>query len=141
MGNSKGNLQALGKGSSNQIKKERQTNKGHYKLAFIEPFSGVTNRDVEIKQEYAKDLISKYVGYPKDMIKFRKKSAKQTVLSLDEVFYVKIGLETVGKVSIRVQRTFKANNMTIIYQEKKLRAPRKPTKKKKGSRTKDTRRL
>lgn len=115
------NILGIGNKNRNNLKKQRQSHKGYYKLGFVEPFTGMTERDLEIRQEYSKDLISKFCGVPKDMVYFRKKSSKQTIVSLDEVFYVKIGKETVGKLSIRIQRMFKTNNMTIIYQEKKLR--------------------
>lgn len=120
MANPNGNLLGMGKGSKNQIKKQRRSHRGHYKLGFVEPFVGVSERDVELRKDYGKDLIGRFVGYPKDLIKFRKKSSEQTIVSLDEVYYVKVGKETIGKLSIRVQRLFTSINITFIYQEKKL---------------------
>src|SRR5699024_8398407 len=96
----------FGTGNNHTVKKQRQSYRGYYKLGFVEPYNGVSERDVEIRQEYAKDLISKYTGIPKNMIQFRKKSTNQTIVSLDEVFYVKTGKEILGKMSIRVQRMF-----------------------------------
>lgn len=119
MSNINGNLLGLG-GSKNNRAKQRKSHKGYYKLAFVEPYERMTERDVELRQEYAKDLIGKYTGLPKDLIQFRKKSSKQTIVSLDEVFYVKTGKEPIGKLSIRVQRLFKSVSLTIIYQEKRL---------------------
>lgn len=122
MANINGNPFGGGKSSKSKIiSKRKKTHLGYYRLGFVEPYVKMTERDIEIRQEYAKDLVSRYVGAPKDMIQFRKKSSTQTSLSLDEVFYVKIGKETIGKISIRVQRMFTSSNLTFIYQEKNLR--------------------
>lgn len=117
--NANGNLYGSGS-SKNNVAKQRKSHKGYYKLGFVEPYERMTERDIELRQEYAKDLIGKYTGLPKDLIQFKKKSTNQTILSLDEVFYVKTGIEPIGKVSIRVQRLFKTVSLTIIYQEKRL---------------------
>lgn len=152
--NRTGNLMASGDGS-NAVSKLKKSHKGYYKLAFVEPYDKMTERDIELRQEYAKGAISQYLKVPKEMITFRKKSTNQTIISLDEVFYVKRGVETIGKVSIRVQRLFSSNNMTIIFQIKAIRennnykrnsqgSYKKNTKSKtrsKKKRSKDTRKL
>lgn len=120
MGNLNGNLYGMGHYKDN-VKKEWESNKGYYRLAFVETYNKMTTRDVEIRQEYAKDLISIYARVPKDMIVFRKKSSKTSLTSLDEVFYVKIGKSTVGKMSIRVQRTFREATLAFVFQEKRIR--------------------
>jgi len=120
MGNLNGNLYGLGS-YKNNVSKEWQSKKGYYKLAFVETFNKMTERDIEIRQEYAKDLIATYIGVPKSMVTFRKRSTKTTIASLDEVFYVKVGKITVGKLSIRVQRTFSQTSLNLIFQEKRIR--------------------
>lgn len=136
MANQYGNPYGGSKSSAKKkdiIKKQRQTNLGYYRLGIVETYNKMTSRDIDIRQEYAKDLIGRYIGAPKDLITFRKKSTTQTALSLDEVFYVKIGKETVGKVSIRVQRLFSSSNLTFIYQEKNLRDGSTYSRDKQGS--------
>ncbi len=120
MGNLNGNLYGLGK-YNNNTQKEWESRKGYYRLAFVESYNKMTTRDVEIRQEYAKDLIANYAKVPKDMVVFRKKSSKTSIVSLDEVFYVRIGKSTVGKISIRVQRTFSEATLSFIFQEKRIR--------------------
>lgn len=120
MGNLDGNLYGLG-GYKNNTQKEWESRKGYYRLAFVESFNKMTDRDIDIRQEYAKDLIATYARVPKDMVVFRKKSSKTSLVSLDEVFYVKLGKSTVGKISIRVQRTFKEATLSFIFQEKRIR--------------------
>lgn len=120
MSNLDGNLYGLGHYKDNR-RKEWESNKGYYKLAFVETFDKMTERDIEVRQEYAKDLISTYMKVPKDLVSFRKKSSKTGIASLDEVFYVKVGTNTVGKISIRIQRTFKEATLGIVYQEKRIR--------------------
>lgn len=71
-----------------------------------------------LKLEYGKDLVSSYTGVPADMIKLRKKKEEQTLASLDTVYYVSIGKEPVGKLSIRAQRRFREVGLTFIYLEK-----------------------
>ena len=128
MANHGGNL--LGSGAyKDNIKKERQSHKGYYELAFVEAFNSMTEKDIDIRQGYAKDLISQYLSVPEEYITFRKKSEKKTLISIDEVFYVRVGTDTVGKLSIRVQQLFKDASMTFIFQEKALRPKnhKKPT--------------
>jgi len=132
MGNLDGNLYGLG-GYKDNVSKEWESKKGYYKLAFVESFDKMTDRDVDIRQEYAKDLIATYVKVPKSMVVFRKKSSTTSLASLDEVFYVKIGKSTVGKISIRVQRTFTQTTLSFVFQEKSIRDV--ASKHKKGMRT------
>ena len=128
MANQGGNLLGSG-GNKDNIKKERKSHKGYYELAFVEGFSNMSDKDVDIRQEYGRDLISKYLNVPEDYITFRKKSSKNTMISVDEVFYVKVGTDTVGKLSIRVQKLFKEASLTFVFQEKAIRPKnhKKPT--------------
>lgn len=127
MANKNGNLFAMGGDSKKAYKSRRTGTKGYYKLGFVESYSDVTENDVSIRNKYAADAIARYLKTPHDLISFRKKSTKQTLISLDEVFYVKAGDFTVGKVSIRVQRMFSKINLDIIYQDKHLTDPDKKT--------------
>ena len=123
MGNRFGNLQGSGGGSKSSAeayKKRRKSEHGYYKLAFVENYAKITERDIELRLEYAKDAVGRFMGVPKQMVTFRKKSTKQTTVSLDEILYVKVGVDTVGKISIRVLRAFSYSNMDIIFQVKRL---------------------
>lgn len=120
MANKNGNLFGMGGSGKEAFKKRKQGTKGFYKLAFIETYENVTENDVEIRRKYAIDAIARYVGVPNKMVSLRKKSTNQTLTSLDEVFYVKLGVDTIGKVSLRVQRMFSRVNLDIIFQEKRL---------------------
>lgn len=98
----------------------------------------MTERDIELRQEYAKGAISGCIHIPKDMITFRKKSTNQTAISLDEVYYVKRGKDTIGKVSIRIQRMFTRSSMTIIFQVKSTREDNNYSRNAAGSYKKNT---
>lgn len=119
-GNPFGNLDGLGH-YRNNIEKEWQSKKGHYKVAQVESFEGVTERDVELRREYAKDLIGMHTNSAADFIQLRRKESNVTLSSLHEVYYVKIGHNTVGKISISVQRVFNKINLSFIFQEKRVR--------------------
>ncbi|ALA07712.1 hypothetical protein PBC6_120 [Bacillus phage PBC6] len=111
------------------FKKSRQSTKGHYRVAFTNIFEKMTERDISLKYTYGKDLLSSYLSVPVDMISLKPKrsAVTQTLTALDEVFYVKVGKEIYGKLSIRVQRLRKNNLLIFIFQDKK--AALKPPKK------------
>lgn len=117
----KGNLGSINKGNHDKTYESRsKSTKGYYEMAFSEPFDRLSERDVEIRQEYAKDAIARYYGIHKNYIQFRKKDSTTSGVNLDEVFYVMIGKQPVGKVSIRITRFSKTNNrMLLIYQHKR----------------------
>jgi len=97
----------------------KKSNKGHYYIRFTKVYQGVSERDVELRNKYAKDLIAAELAVPTESIILKQRSKpKQTLTSLDCVYYVKIGSITAGKMSIRVQRLWKSINLMFIYQEK-----------------------
>lgn len=121
MTNNTGNVGNLfGLGGSGSFKKRRKSTKGYYRVAFVESYTDITENDLAIKDKYLIDAISRHLGVPKEMITLRKKTTNQTLASLDEVYYVKVGVDTLGKVSMRTQRMFTKINMEIIYQERNL---------------------
>ncbi|AKC05083.1 hypothetical protein NGDEOPKE_00163 [Enterococcus phage vB_OCPT_Carl] len=97
---------------------KRLSTKGYYQVGFVKEYQNLTEKDIMLKLEYGKDLVSSYTGVPADMIKLRKKKEGQTLASLDTVYYVSIGKEPVGKLSIRAQRRFREVGLTFIYLEK-----------------------
>ena len=121
MSNNTGNVGNLfGLGGKGSFKKRRKSTKGYYKVAFIESYTDITENDLAIKDKYLIDAVSRHLGVPKEMVSLRKKSTNQTLASLDEVYYVKIGVDTMGKVSMRTQRMATKINMEIVYQERNL---------------------
>jgi len=97
----------------------KKSNKGHYHIRFTKVYQGVSERDIELRNKYAKDLIAAELAVPTESIVLKQRSKpKQTLTSLDCVYYVKIGSITAGKMSIRVQRLWKSINLMFIYQEK-----------------------
>ncbi|AHJ87177.1 hypothetical protein BCP8-2_139 [Bacillus phage BCP8-2] len=109
-------------------KRSRQSTKGIYRVGFTEMFERVTERDIELKHTYAKDLLSNYLKVPVDMIHLKvKRKPQQTLTSVDEVFYVKVGSDIYGKVSIRVQRVLRGNILIFVFQEKAA-SPKPPAK-------------
>lgn len=118
----------LGDGSK-AVSKVKKSTRGHYRVEDSVMFTDVSERDLELKRDYAKDLVSKSIGISKDMLQLKAKGpAVQTIASVDEVYYVKQGKITVGKVMIRQQRTFKYNNLIIIFSKKYVRAPESKAK-------------
>lgn len=105
---------------SNALKKKE----GKYKPSFVEPYDNLTEREVGLKLEYAKDLLSKQLGVSRELIKLETKRSKKvtTLTSLDEVYYVKVGTSILGKISIRTQRTWKSTSLLFVYQEKQVTA-------------------
>lgn len=127
----KGNLGSINKGDHEKtFDKRSKSTKGYYEIAFTEPFSRLTERDLSLKQEYAKDAIGRYYGIHKQFVQLRKKSSNVSGINLDEVYYVMVGKQPVGKISIRIKRLTKTNaHMVLAYQHKR-EVPRRDVKSK-----------
>lgn len=119
-GRGRGNLGSINRGRQEEAAKRRsKSTKGYYSMAFTEPFDRLTERDIEIRYEYAKDAVARYYGISKEFVQLRNKSSKPSGVNLDEVFYVYVGQHPVGKISIRITRFSISNNrMLLIYQHK-----------------------
>lgn len=126
------NYTGLGSGQSGSNQKKKST-KGYYHVAFVKEYKGLTERDLELKLDYGKDLVHHYTGVPYDMLSLRKKTERQTLSSVDSVFYVKTGKEVIGKLSIRVQRRFNDLALVFVYMEKNY-APKEIRRVSKGQR-------
>jgi hypothetical protein len=110
----------LNENGKDAYKKSKQSERGHYRIQFTKMFNPVSEKDIELRKVYAKDLIAEDVGVPADMItlKAKKSSGTQTLTSRDEVFYVKVGKDNYGKISIRTQRLWKVNILIFVFQVK-----------------------
>lgn len=124
----RGNLTADNKHGKHSHSTQRKSNKGYYKLAFVEPFTNLTQRDIDLKKEYALDAIGRFYDTNKSLLHLRKKEENQSYLAIDTIYYVRLGKEPIGKVSIRVTKLFNTNSMTIVYQEKNVDDPNKKRK-------------
>lgn len=125
----KGNLGSINKGNHQKgYDRRSKSTKGYYTMAFTEPFEGLTERDIEIRQEYAKDAIAKYYGIHKNYVKFRKKTSKALGANLDEVLYVYVGQHPVGKISIRVTRLGTTHNRLLLIYQHKRSVPKRQVK-------------
>jgi hypothetical protein len=126
----------LNENGQDAYKKSRQSNKGHYRIEFTEVFEKMTEKDVELRRKYGTDLVAANVGVPADMItlKAKKSSGEQTLTSRDEVFYVKVGKDNYGKLSIRTQRLWKSTTLIFVFQVKKnaIKPPQKSYSRKTG---------
>lgn len=114
------------------IANHKKSTKGSYYVQFTKMYQSVSEKDVELRLKYAKDLLSDHLAIPVEMIVLKPKGkGTQTLTALDTVYYVKIGSITVGKVSIRVQRLWKGINLLFVYQQRQQAI--KPVKKGVGS--------
>jgi len=116
--------------------------KGHYRVEFTRTFENMTDKDIELRLTYGKDLVAGNLGVPVDMIKLRAKkvSGELTLTAHDEVYYVKVGNINTGKLSIRTQRLRKNNLLIFVFQIKKtaLKPPQKPYSRSKGFKKRTT---
>jgi len=114
------------------IANHKKNTKGNYYIQFTKSYNGVSEKDVELKLKYAKDLLSDHLAVSTDFIVLKPKGkGTQTLTALDTVYYVKVGSITYGKVSIRVQRLWKGINLLFVYQQRQQAI--KPVKKGAGS--------
>lgn len=114
----------------------RKSTRGHYHIDFSKVYENMTEKDIELRRTYGKDLVAQSLGVPADMvtIKLKRQGLQQTLTSMDEVFYVKVGQDTAGKLSIRTQRLRKNSLLMFIFQVKKtaLKPPQKAFSRTKG---------
>lgn len=108
-------------GSNNGDNFKRKSPKGYYYTAFVKEYAGLSERDFELKLDYGIDLVAQYKGIAKNAIQLRKKTEKQTITSIDSVFYVRRGQDIIGKLSIRAQRRFNDRTLIFVYLEKDLK--------------------
>lgn len=128
-GRSKGNLGSINSGRQREAAEKRsKSTKGYYSMAFTEPFDRLSERDIEIRHEYAKDAVARYYGIHKSFVQLRSKSSKPSGINLDEVFYIYVGQHPVGKLSIRVTRFSKKNNRLLLIYQHKNSVPRRAVK-------------
>lgn len=111
-------------------KKSKQSTKGHYRVEFTKMYEDMTDKDVDLRKEYGKQLVAANVGVPADMITLKVKrnpGDQQTLTCRDEVFYVKVGTDNYGKLSIRTQRLRKSSALIFVFQVKKnaIKPPQK----------------
>ncbi|AYJ76343.1 hypothetical protein BSP12_157 [Bacillus phage BSP12] len=115
--------------------KARKSTKGHYRVEFTQVYENMTEKDVELRKVYGVDLVAGNLGVPVDMVTLQtKKKTEQTLTALDEVFYVKVGQDVCGKLSIRTQRLWKGSILIFVFQLKKtaLKPPQKAFSRKRG---------
>lgn len=126
----------LNTNGADAYKQARKSTSGHYRIEFSKMFEHMTDKDVELRVTYGKDLVAQSVGVPVDMVtlKMKRQGVTQTLTSLDEVFYVKIGQDTAGKLSIRTLRLRKNSMLIFIFQVRKvaLKPPQKAYSRKVG---------
>lgn len=126
----------LNENGKEAYKKSKQSAKGHYRVEFTNVYEGMTEKDIELRRVYGIDLVAANVGVPADMItlKAKKSTGEQTLTARDEVFYVKVGKDNYGKLSIRTQRLWKSTILIFIFQVKKnsIKPPQKAYSRTKG---------
>lgn len=100
------------------VDNKKTTFKGNYSVVESRMYEKVTSLDVDTRQEYAKSLVAHHLGSSKQGIQLKLHKQTQTSTALDEVYYVKIFKRSWGKVSIRVQRTFKGTDLYFVLQKR-----------------------
>lgn len=111
----------MSRGDTSAWESRRQSGKGFYETRFVETYDNLTERDLDLLYDYGIDLVRKFTGEPKKTLSLSEKKNKQTVLGRNEVYYVKRGVDIIGKLSISYRATPNERlSATYIYQEKKL---------------------
>lgn len=135
-------LTGINDNGKDAYKKSLSSTKGHYRVEFTRVFEGLSEKDVELRKVYGTDLVSQYAGIPADMLTLhlKKSTGEQTLTSKDEVYYIKVGKDIYGKLSIRTQRLLKGNMLVFVLQAKKnaVKSPQKAFSRSKGFKKKTT---
>lgn len=100
-------------------------NKGRYDLIFTKMYNDITEKDIELKEKYAIDIISRYTGINKKYLRLHQYNDKVNITNNNYNYYVKQGKIIRGKMSIRVQYTFSSMYLIFVYSEKRHISNRK----------------
>lgn len=91
----------------------------HYKVIASLSFSNISEQEIDLRESYAKSLVSNRCGIPLRQVYLELNSTTQTSTSLNEVYLIRNGKNSFGKVSVRVQRTFRGNDLYFVIQKKR----------------------
>lgn len=113
----------------------RNSKRGYYYIEFSKKYRGISELDIDLRFNYAIELIALHTGTPEYLISLDTKKETITESSLDGVYYVHQGSHIIGKMSISVRRYGNINELLFIYQKKELqsRQPRQQRKTRKGT--------
>ena len=126
----------LGAGvKTDHTSKVRNSPRGFYYLEFSKRYRGVTELDIDLRYNYAIELIANHTGIAEDFLHLKTKKSTITETSLDSVYYVHQGSHIIGKMSISIRRYGNINELLFIYQVKELysRQPKQQRVRRKGS--------
>ncbi|QYC50845.1 hypothetical protein [Mammaliicoccus phage vB_MscM-PMS3] len=92
---------------------------GRYDFIFSKMYHNVSDKDIELKEKYAIDLVSRYTGINKKYLRLTLYNDNIDITTSTYNYYVLQGKVVRGKVSIRVQYTFSSIILIFTYSEKR----------------------
>lgn len=112
------------------ILKQQRTIKRGESLTLVGSYQwrNLTDKDVDLRIEYATDLLSNTMGVEPKFIHLKERTKSATAVSMSETYTVKVGVKEWGVVSIRTQGLSNKYSMFIIVQRKKGSIGRKVKK-------------
>lgn len=112
------------------ILKQQRTIKRGESLTLVGSYQwkNLTDRDIDLRIEYATDLLSNTMGVDSKFIHLKERTKSATAVSMSETYTVKVGVKEWGVVSIRTQGLSNKYSMFIIVQRKKGSIGRKAKK-------------
>jgi hypothetical protein len=112
------------------ILKQQRTIKRGESLTLVGSYQwkNLTDRDIDLRIEYATDLLSNTMGVDSKFIHLKERTKSATAVSMSETYTVKVGVKEWGVVSIRTQGLSNKYSMFIIVQRKKGSIGRKVKK-------------
>lgn len=83
----------------------------------MESFRDLTQRDIELRESYGLDLVSKYMNENLKLLHLEEKKSMQTLLGRTEVFYVRKAKYNIGKLTINYKTDLKnKTSMSYVFQ-------------------------
>lgn len=112
------------------ILKQQRTIKRGESLTLVGSYQwkNLTDRDIDLRIEYATDLLSNTMGVDSKFVHLKERTKSATAVSMSETYTVKVGVKEWGVVSIRTQGLSNKYSMFIIVQRKKGSIGRKAKK-------------
>lgn len=103
------------------IRRQQHTIKHGESLTLVGSYQwkNLTDKDVDLRLEYATDLLSNTMGVDSKFIHLKNRTKSATAVSMSETYTIKVGVKEWGVVSIRTQGLNNKYSMFIIIQRKK----------------------
>lgn len=107
---------SLSRAEKRNINPERA--KGYYTVAFTTKIKHATKKDIDLAETYGVYLVGKFHKIIPKLLYLEEKEEKNTISSIDTIYYTKVGNLYLGKLAISIQQYPTYTNILYVYRNK-----------------------